>query len=372
METIQCIFCKNSKSSVVIEQNGFQGRQCHTCGLIYISPRPTLQEITDLYAHAEENIPPSQWRGTVWKRLHARYCLKLIKRYIRSGVALEVGPGGGFFLDEARKQSFEICGIELNSFRADYIRNTLKIPCETTALNSSSFGGRKYDLIYHCDVISHFSDPVSEFLKMNERLKQNAYLVFETGNLGDVDKKHFSTTITYFGYPEHLFFFSEKSIGILLSKTGFEIISVRRHSIVPQKKLFRVLRRVSCTSLSRKAIRKLVTMCREFYDLLKSTYNYESGRLAEDENNKKHNRNRFNVVSPSSSRVKRLLKKVYYPLVFFYEKWILYPLIFYLIRYKVGRLSPKKGRLQTIIVIAKKREEKRSEVAGDTSSTQNG
>ncbi len=50
MEDISCIFCKTSqKDRIVIEENGFMGKKCSRCGLIYISPRPTLLEIDRLY-----------------------------------------------------------------------------------------------------------------------------------------------------------------------------------------------------------------------------------------------------------------------------------------------------------------------------------
>ena len=50
MEEIKCIFCNKSSEDVVIEENGFKGRKCPECGLIFISPRPTQAEILDIYA----------------------------------------------------------------------------------------------------------------------------------------------------------------------------------------------------------------------------------------------------------------------------------------------------------------------------------
>ncbi|GAI49710.1 unnamed protein product [marine sediment metagenome] len=42
MEEIMCIFCEKESDQVVIKENGFKGKKCPTCGLIYISPRPTF------------------------------------------------------------------------------------------------------------------------------------------------------------------------------------------------------------------------------------------------------------------------------------------------------------------------------------------
>ena len=314
METIECIFCNNSKSTIVIEENGFQGRQCDNCGLIYISPRPSLHDIIDLYGHDNADISAqSHISGSFVKRLYAKHSLKLIKKNIRSGLILEIGAGAGFFLDEARKQSFEVYGLEPNPIQANFIRNTLKIPCEGKPLDSSTFGGKKYDIIYHCDVISHFFDPISEFSKINERLNPNGYVVFETGNLGDVDKKYFKV-FTKFQYPDHLFFFSENNLVTLLKKTGFEVVSLHRYSILPQLKLIK---------------------------LLKNFFRHIKGNQNEKTNSQTKVKSTIDAYSLNFSFTKILLRGIY-------------NYFFYLIRYKLGYLFPKKGRPQTIIVIAKK------------------
>ncbi len=44
MEYIQSIFCHRSSDQIVIEENGYKGRKCSQCGLIFISPRPTFSD----------------------------------------------------------------------------------------------------------------------------------------------------------------------------------------------------------------------------------------------------------------------------------------------------------------------------------------
>ena len=60
--------------------------------------------------------------------------------------------------------------------------------------------------------------------EMNERLKDNGFLIFETGNLGDVEEKYFKL-FTSFQLPDHLCFFSDKNLKELLQRTGFEFIN---------------------------------------------------------------------------------------------------------------------------------------------------
>jgi phage FluMu protein Com len=109
METISCIFCGEGESYAFIEENGFTGRKCPRCGLIYISPRPAAEEIANLYGHDEAHLTAeAQLAAERYKRLHARNALRILRRYATRGKLLEVGPGAGFFMDEARRRIFTL------------------------------------------------------------------------------------------------------------------------------------------------------------------------------------------------------------------------------------------------------------------------
>jgi len=56
MVDIQCIFCNSGSDKIVIEENGYSGRKCPKCGLIFISPRPTFTDILNLYSHDQAQV----------------------------------------------------------------------------------------------------------------------------------------------------------------------------------------------------------------------------------------------------------------------------------------------------------------------------
>ena len=96
MEEAECIFCNKKSLQIVIEEEGYQCKKCPSCDLIYISNRPSLEEIEKIYnkdganRSAEESIS-----GFFSRRLHARHHLRIIKKLIRNGSMLEIGPGEG-------------------------------------------------------------------------------------------------------------------------------------------------------------------------------------------------------------------------------------------------------------------------------------
>lgn len=326
MKEIECIFCGIKSNSIVIKENGYQGNKCDGCGLIYISPRPSFEEIVDLYGHDDAHISATSHISSDYlKRLYARHNLKIIRSVVQNGSLLEIGAGAGYFLDEARKMGLEPYGLEFNPVQANFIRNDLKIPCEESPLGASIFEGKKFDVVYHCDVISHLFDPISDFQKINEIMKDEGFLIFETGNIGDVDRSYFKY-IRRFQYPDHLFFFSTDNLNALLEKADFQLVKIHRYSILPQllaQKLFLRAR----NSIAKPVLKNSGT------ENLSSQNNLEKLSGANSSSLK---------TKATKSIVKKILSNAY-------------KYFNYLLRYKIGRIAPKTHRPQTVIVVAQKK-----------------
>lgn len=248
-ETIGCPLCRTTASKTVIEENGYTGRQCDICGLIYISPRPSRDEMEELYARGNAHLSPEFFIGnarSVTARLNARHDVSLMTRHVTNGSLLEIGPGSGSFLASARAHGFSVYGVELNPRQAQFIRDVRGIPCSTSLPGARDLGPSEFDVIYHCDVLSHFYDPLGEMRAINALIRPGGLQIFETGNLGDVDHGEFRRIRT-FQYPDHLFFYSERSILALLRETGFEHVKTYRYSRLPEQlirtQIWRVTRR---------------------------------------------------------------------------------------------------------------------------------
>lgn len=269
----------------------------------------------NLYAHEKavnyaESIIPDEFI----KRLQARHTLSAVRRHTDGGSLLEIGAGAGYFLDEARKQGFNVFGIEPNKIQADFINNCLNISCEENPLHKSSFNGKQFDVIYNCNVLSHFYDPMEEFKTINTVLRDSGILIFETGNLGDVDEKYYKS-FKKFDYPDHLFFFGEKSLRLLMESTGFELVKIFKYSMLPHFFVKKMLH----------GGKNLIKGRRNGPLTDKSAISFETSKQEKETFSLKH-----------------YLKKV-----------TIY--LSYVSIYKLGRLMPKKGRPQTVIVVARKR-----------------
>jgi SAM-dependent methyltransferase len=307
---VDCIFCGKGSKRIAWEENGFTGKQCE-CGLLYVSPRPSLQEITEWYNSKEADLSArSRIESELLSRLNGRHRLKLLRKYQSKGRLLEIGPGGGYFLDESRRAGFEPFGVELNLRQAEFIKEQLNIPVEIDPFTESSFAGIDFDIICHFDVVSHFYDPIFEFKKFSKSMQDGGILFFETGNGGDLSHR-WLRFIGHLQYPQHLFLFSKKNIEQLCTQTGFEIIRIYQYSILLQLLMVKLL---GCL---RKSMKRFIS------------------------------RGSVKVLSKNLQEIPRR-----------HSWWKVLPLkgvIFlnFFVRYKIGRLLPRFGP-QTIIYIAKK------------------
>jgi SAM-dependent methyltransferase len=229
MSDAGCIFCHSDSQDIVIEENGFTGRRCPDCGLIYVSPRPSPQVIQQLYSQDEAHFSAErQLAAAYYSTLRARHNLLIIKKYVGQGRLLEIGAGAGCFASQAQKAGFTPYAVESSPVLAQFINGQHKITCKSSL---NDFANMRFDIVYHCDVLSHFYDPIEDFRQINNLLADNGLLVFETGNLADVSSGYLGF-IDCFQYPEHLFFFGRKSIGKLLDAAGFELIEIHSRNIL--------------------------------------------------------------------------------------------------------------------------------------------
>jgi 2-polyprenyl-3-methyl-5-hydroxy-6-metoxy-1,4-benzoquinol methylase len=226
-----CGACSSSVAAdrIALRENGYDGYRCNDCGLIYVAPRPDPDAIANLYGHDSAHVSASELiagSNSFGKALKARMTLRLVRSYMPHGELLEIGAGGGAFMRQAAR-SFRVHAAEFNPAQVEHMKS-LGVDCRRGAF-SEVFDGMKFDVIYHCDVLSHFTDPVGEFRAMRKMLNPGGVVVFETGNFGDVEPRHHHL-VERWQYPDHLYFFSRHSLANLAAAAEFEIEEMREYS----------------------------------------------------------------------------------------------------------------------------------------------
>ena len=138
-----------------------------------------------------------------------------------------------FFLAEA-SDTFEVEGIEPCEEAARFCRSR-GFNVATGLANSETIGSpHPVDAVAMLDVIEHLPDPLSVLKLVNARLRPGGHLVITTGDWDSVLSRSMKSSWRLMTPPQHLFFFSRRSLAAILERAGFRVIEFARPSkLVP-------------------------------------------------------------------------------------------------------------------------------------------
>jgi SAM-dependent methyltransferase len=218
----KCFLCDEVAENVVWREKGFEGRLCR-CGLLYTNRcgMDVLVDPTIDHHNREFYSAPAELKAA-WT---ARNC--------PPGRLLEVGCGEGFFLKAARANGYEVCGIEPEPHRAQQARDQLGVPIEQAFLEDSRLPRASFDVVYHCDLLVHFPDPISQLSRMAAFLRPGGVLCFEVGILGGLSPNWYKL-IGGIGLGEHLWLYSDRAVKTLFAKSGLVVEKIQYFGLAPE------------------------------------------------------------------------------------------------------------------------------------------
>jgi SAM-dependent methyltransferase len=219
--TSECFLCKKVSPQVVWREMGYEGRLC-SCGLVYTHPKPSPGVIDYTIDHhpAAFYAYPAAFKA----RWVADHCPK--------GRLLEVGCGEGFFLAAAQSFGYEVFGLEPHSSRARRVRERLQIEVVESFLESHALPAKSFDVVYHCDLLAHFPEPLGALRTMSTLLRPGGVLCFEVGILGGISPRWYQL-IGRVGLGYHLWLYSEQAVTSLLKQAGLRIEHLQHFGLAP-------------------------------------------------------------------------------------------------------------------------------------------
>ncbi len=130
---------------------------CQNCSLSWRFPPATLDDTIDFY----QTTNPTDAINNSKKDLHLSLLREAENKLCKPGSVLDVGCGGGHFLEVAKKRGWEVTGIEPVESLVELAKeNGLNVLAGTIDTNSKNLG--KYDLITYWDVMIMVEDPIKE------------------------------------------------------------------------------------------------------------------------------------------------------------------------------------------------------------------
>lgn len=236
-EYITCALCNSDDTELFFEDRCFPLVRCKRCGLVYINPRPTQEELNRMY-----NISVQTGKGVMdytgymdlayLHELKAKKFLRIIKKYKKKGRILDFGCASGFFLNLAKRQGFDPHGVEISKTFCSFAKRCFKLDVFCGTLREASYPSEYFDVVTVFDVLSHLPTPVEDLNEVNRVLRKDGLLLIETGNKGELNAKAVEKWGGAWGSPSHLYHFGTETLMKLLEITGFDCLEIDKSSVI--------------------------------------------------------------------------------------------------------------------------------------------
>ncbi len=278
MQTIACDLCRSENAQVLLRQRDlllglaeeeFSIVRCGTCGLLYLNPRPSQEEIGRYYPdhYYHYTAPPPKQRTSLERK--AKKFSALIKRWVgedyygypsptRRGVwrsirkallwpeksrrlffgrhtmpwagqgrLLDVGCGTGGNLVTLQAQGWDVYGIEMSEKAAAQARERVGDRILVGTLETAPLEKESFDLAFLSHSLEHFFSPVEALATVRRLLKPDGMVVIAVPNAASLEANLFGRWWFPWDPPRHLYHFERNSLSRLLQQVGFRVVRTR-------------------------------------------------------------------------------------------------------------------------------------------------
>jgi 2-polyprenyl-3-methyl-5-hydroxy-6-metoxy-1,4-benzoquinol methylase len=147
---------------------------------------------------------------------------RLTELHARQSI-MDVGCANGGFLRAARRQGYDVNGIEPNEEMAN--RVTIEIPGAAIFSSWDEVYG-KFDIITYHDVLEHIIDPEEELSTAWGHLHPRGRIIVDCPDVEDEGFAERREAWHHLRPDEHLWYFTGAHLEQLLERAGFEVLDI--------------------------------------------------------------------------------------------------------------------------------------------------
>lgn len=220
METKYHQVCYLCGSKQIERLKGYEEHQlakCSKCSFVFMHRIPTSKELSDYYS---VYVYQNEKEVSEATRFSMENLVKQFEPYRKNNRILDVGCGEGWILEIARKNNWNVYGTE-------YSPSAIKI-CEAKGikmyagiLDPAKMDISEFDVILSLDTVEHIYNPKEDFGNINKLLREGGLLYITTPNFNSYLRHMLKTKYNIIKYPEHLGYYTKKTLNLLLTNAGF-------------------------------------------------------------------------------------------------------------------------------------------------------
>ena len=227
------------------DKHQFQFYRCGRCRLVVYDTRGGINQEKYVLTRVDPRAPTRQ------NRAHRQTYAFIQKHASGKGRLLDLGCGDGTLLWLAKRDGWEVKGVELFPEHTKVVRETLGLDVETSDITSYEDVKEAWDCVVLTHVLEHLPDPVAALKKIRRLMKPGGVAVLEFPNVDAFDaqlrrllerlgihRRKYARTYV----PGHVQEFCRGSFAYAAQQAGLEPVVWETYAINPLKyAIFRVL-----------------------------------------------------------------------------------------------------------------------------------
>jgi len=234
-EAPACPACEGRASRPSLIFEGLEGplRVCEGCGLGWIHPLPSPDEIQGFYPRAYYGDLGAKFAPTVeaWVRLVAQRHVRFLSRRLpEGGRILDLGCGRGLVLSALADRGFEVHGFERSEAALQGVDPRAKLRV-APRLADAAYPDACFDQVQLWHVLEHLPDPVETLTEIRRILRPEGQLVVAVPNFGSLQARWAGPAWFHLDPPRHLYHFTMPALRTMLARCGFGIRSSHHFSL---------------------------------------------------------------------------------------------------------------------------------------------
>ena len=218
------IICKDH----TVSNESFAITRCRTCGFLYTNPKPSDERLGSYY-ESSEYISHNKKSNSLINRIYKiarRFTVKskvgMIKKYtLNQSTLLDIGCGTGEFINEAKINNWEICGVEPGNLARQSAEELAEIKIYK---DIAEIEKKKFDAITMFHVLEHVSDLNGTMKKIRKLLHKDGSLFIALPNSASWDSQKYKEHWAAYDVPRHLYHFNQETATLLFKKHKLNIL----------------------------------------------------------------------------------------------------------------------------------------------------
>jgi len=213
---------KHSKKRMkIVNQGSFSIFFCQECETYFAQPLPTGEFLVQHYARKNKSFNliknDTEFRE---KNVYPEYFnfLSQFSNLKPKGKVLEIGCYSGSFLKRFVNLGYDCLGLDLHDGYLNYCKTVYALNVKKGTIFDFKFKDGEFDIIIFHQLLEHLGNP-NKFLEEVYRILGKEGVI--SLSVPSVDANEFTIDI-----PNHLFYYSRKSLNLLLHKHYFENVVV--------------------------------------------------------------------------------------------------------------------------------------------------